>query len=50
MFEHPRFCDEFSHLVTGHFVAKFNTLLATQFYRTDVRTDLNVLSKCQSYH
>ena len=21
VFEHPRFCDEFSHLMTGHFVA-----------------------------
>ena len=21
VFVHPRFCDEFSHLVTGHFVA-----------------------------
>ena len=36
VFEHPRFCDEFSHLVKGCFVANSNLCWTLEFDLIDV--------------
>ena len=50
VFEHHRFCDEFSHLVNACFVATRRTLLKTHFDGIDLLDVLNVLLNCQIHY
>ena len=49
VFDHPRFCDEFSHLVTRTFSCKLNSLLQSHVDGINVSDNLKILLNCRIY-